>query len=181
MARAGFGRALWPSVSVAAFVAMAALVDRSAWPRDYPAAIPPGDEPEILGAIHDFNLAYQDFFATAGKTALLDAVPATKEVKHYLFRDIGWLRRAQLLMVQDHVGATLLESRLTAPDVAEVLVFEEWNWTLQREGDRKLVTEIKGLGQGFRYRLEREKGRWVVAWWEVEDIAPPPVDEGRKW
>lgn len=161
--------------SLVAFGCVAALLDRDLLPRAYPAPVSPSDEPEILGAVHDYQLAYQDFHATAGDPSLLAAVPASKPAKHQIFRDIGFLRDAQLVLIQDLASNTLLETRMVARDAAEVLVYEEWNWTLQRAGDRQLVSEIKGFGQGFRYRVGREDGRWVVASWEVEDV-PRPAD-----
>jgi hypothetical protein len=69
---------------------------------------------------------------------------------------------------------------MVGPEAAEVLVFEEWNWTLQRKGDRKLVSEVRGLGQGFRYQVAREGGRWVVASWDVEDV-PAPTGIVENW
>ena len=82
--------------------------------------------------------------------------------------------------MQDLAANTLLDASMVAPGTAEVLVFEEWNWTLQRKSDRKLVSEVRGLGQGFRYRVARESGRWVVASWDVEDV-PAPTGLVENW
>lgn len=168
------------AASVAAFACVAVALDRDAW-RAYPTPLSPRDGPEILGAIHDYQVAYQDFYATSGDAALLDAVPATKAAKHQIFRDIGFLRGANLVLVQDLASNTLLEAAMVAPGAAEVLVFEEWNWLLQRRPDRKVVSQVRGFGQGFRYRIVREGGRWVVASWEVEDVAPPKVGPVENW
>ncbi len=169
------------AVSLVAFACVAAVLDRGLLPRSYPTAVSPGDEPAILGAVNDYQRACQDFYATAGDTALLDAVPASKAVKHEIFRDIGFLRDSKLVLAEDLASLTLLDATMVAPGAAEVRVFEEWNWTLQRAADRKLATEVKGLGQGFRYRVGREGGRWVVASWEVEDVPRPAAGGVGNW
>src|SRR5512145_2300704 len=125
------------AASLAAFACVGAAFDRGALAGAYPRPVGPEEEPAILGAVHDYQVAYQDFYATGGDPALLDAVPASKTAKHQIFRDIGFLRESQLVLVQDLATNTLLETRMVAPGVAEVLVFEEWNWTLQRKQDRK--------------------------------------------
>jgi hypothetical protein len=174
------GPALRIAASLAAFACVAAALDRDTLAPAYPARVAPAEEPAILGAIHDYQVACQDFYATGGDPALLDAVPATKAAKHQIFRDIGFLRDADLVLVEDLAANTLLEAQMVGPEAAEVLVFEEWNWTLQRKGDRKLVSEVRGLGQGFRYQVAREGGRWVVASWDVEDV-PAPTGIVENW
>ncbi len=174
------GPALRVAASLAAFACVAAALDRGTLAAAHPARPSPSEEPAILGAIHDYQVAYQDFYATGGDPALLDAIPATKAAKHQIFRDIGFLRDAGLVLVQDLAANTLLDASMVAPGTAEVLVFEEWNWTLQRKSDRKLVSEVRGLGQGFRYRVARESGRWVVASWDVEDV-PAPTGLVENW
>lgn len=169
------GPVLGGVASLAAFACVAAALDGGLLPRAYPAPVSRSDEAAILGAVHDYQRAYQDFYATGGNPALLDAVPASKPAKHQIFRDIGFLRDSRLLLIQDLASVTLLETRMVARDAAEVLVFEEWNWALQRAADRSMVSEVSGLGQGFRYRVGREGGRWVVASWDVEDVTPAPA------
>lgn len=179
MTRGWKGPVLRGVASLAAFACVAAAVDRD--PRARPTPVSPVDEPAILGAVHDYQRAYQDFFATSGNPALLDAIPASKPAKHEIFRDIGFLRDSHLVLIQDLASVTLLDATMVDRNAAEVLVFEEWNWTLQRAGDRKLVSEVKGLGQGFRYRLGRERGRWVVASWDVEDVPAPAHERVENW
>ncbi len=167
--------------SFAAFGGAAALLDPGLRPGPARPPLAPEDAAGVLGALVDFQRIYQDFFATGGVPALLDEFPATKEVKHQLFRDIGFVRDAGLVLVQDLATATLVEVERTGEDRAEALTYEEWNWVFQRAADRVPSSEIKGLGQGFRYRLRKDGGRWIVTAWEPEDIPAPPDDEGRKW
>jgi hypothetical protein len=161
-----------PLASLLAFASTAALLDRARW---LPArtALSPDEEAEVLGALVDFHRVYEDFFATGGRPDLLDAVPATTAAKHQVFRDLGFVRDAGLVLVQDLARATVLEAHATGPDAAEVVVFEEWNYEFQRAADRTAVAGAKGLGQGFRYRLRREGGRWLVAGWDPEDVPAP--------
>jgi len=179
----GWRRALLaPLASLAAFAAVAAAVDRPAeWLRVYPAPLGPEDEPAVVGALVDFHLVYQDFFASGGKVDLLDKMPAVKEMRHQVMRDVGYVGTTANVLVLDLAGATLLDLSRTGRDAAAALVWEEWNWMLQRRADRAVVSQVKGTGQGFRYRLEREGGRWMIASWDLADVAPP-ADEGlRKW
>jgi hypothetical protein len=124
---------------------------------------------------------YQDIFASGGRPDLIDAFPATRDVKHRVFRDIGFVRTAGLVHVQDLASATVVEVARTGRGSAEVLVYEEWNHLLQRQDDRAPASPLKGMGQGFRYRLGIVDGRWLVTGWDVEDVEAPPRDEDRKW
>jgi hypothetical protein len=167
--------------SIVLFAAAAAGLDHSWRSPQFPAKPDPAEEPYILGALVDYQRLYQDFFTSGGKADLLNAFPANKELRHFMFSDIGYLGRSGLVMVQDLAEATVVDTSMTGPQKAEVVVYEQWNWTLQRGSDRKLVSELKGLGQGFRYRLEREGGRWLVAGWDLADVPAPPRDLTRKW
>ena len=73
-----------------------------------------------------------------------------------------------------------LEATSTARDRAELLVYEEWNYVYQDRATRSPVTEVKGMGQGFRYVLERQGGSWVIQAWTPEDVATPDP-EGFVW
>lgn len=164
-----------------AFLAVAALFDVAWRPGRYPAPADEQTQREVLAALVDYDRIYEDFFASGGQPALLDAFPATKAMKNLVFRDLGYLRSAGLVMVQDLAQATLVEVKRVAPDAAEAIVFEEWNYLLERASDRRPVLIPKGLGQGFKYQLRREEGSWRVAGWEVHDMTPPADPELFKW
>lgn len=168
-------------VSLAAFVAFAYRVDPGLRPRGAPRALDRAAEEGILATLVAFQRLYEDFFASGGSPALLDQFPATKEVRHQVFRDLGFLREAGLVFVQDLAGATVLSVEATGPRTAEALVYEEWNYLPQQASDRAPRSRLKGMGQGFRYRLRGEGDRWIVTGWDPEDVPPPPDDGGRKW
>jgi hypothetical protein len=167
-------------LSAAAFGAAALLVDAPR-ARGEGAPFSPTEEGEILQALVTFQRLYQDLFATAGGTAMLDDFPATLEAKHLVFTDLGFLREAGLVQVQDLAGATLVDTRRTGPETAEAIVYEEWNYVFRRIADRSVASDLKGMGQGFRYTLRRAGGRWLVAGWEPEDMAAPAAETGFKW
>lgn len=168
--------------SFAAFVFAAALLDPGLRPARLGKTLSGEDAAGVLAAIVDFQRIYEDFFATGGDPALLDAFPASREVKHQVFRDVGYVRDAGLVFVQDLASATMVEMLRTGPDTAEALTYEEWNYIFQRDGDRTPASELKGMGQGFRYRLHHEGKRWIVTAWGPEDVPPPPSDDRRrKW
>jgi hypothetical protein len=171
---------LWPALSVAAFAA-AAWGDPSLRPERPGAALALADTEAVVEALAEYQRVYQDLFASSGRPDLIDAFPASRDVKHHVFRDIHFVRDAGLIHVQDLAAATVLEVVRTGRGRAEAVVFEEWNYVLQQAGDRRPASGVKGMGQGFRYRLRREGGRWLVAGWEPEDVTPPPQPGGRQW
>lgn len=167
-------------VGLAAFLAVAALADGERL-RRAPPGLTAEEEGEVLGALVAFHRVYQHFFATAGSAALLNDFPATRGTRHLVFTDLGFLREAGLVQVQDLASATVVETRAAGPDAAEALVYEEWNYVCRRIADRAVASELKGMGQGFRYTLRRVDGRWLVAGWRPEDIEAPAPDSGFTW
>ena len=135
---------------------------------------------EVLETVRLFNAIWRDFYATGGIPTMIDSMPATKLVKHGIFRDTGFLLRNERYLVYDLARAVPLEVTSDGPDKAEVLVFEEWNYVYQESATRKPVSEVKGMGQGYRYRLARHEGRWAIHEWAPEDV-PAPAGEGFVW
>jgi hypothetical protein len=171
---------LWPALSVVAFVA-AAWGDPSLHPARPGRALAPADAEAVVSTLIEYQRVYQDLFASDGRPDLIDVFPATRDVKHHVYRDIQFVRDAGLVHVQDLAAATVLEVVRTGSTTAEALVFEEWNSVLQKADDRRPASRLKGVGQGFRYRLRREGGRWLVAGWEPEEVTPPPQPGERLW
>jgi hypothetical protein len=167
-----------PLVGLALFAGAARVLD----PRLLPVrpALPAADEAGIREAIESFNRIYQDFYASGGNPALIDEFPATRAVKHFVFRDLGFVRDAGLVQVQDLASAEVREVRAMRSGEAEALVYEEWNLILQGAGDRAPRSSIKGMGQGFRYWLRREGRRWIVTAWDLEELPAPP-ERGFEW
>lgn len=171
-------RAAWailPALSCVAFAVAAArgspdLLGR----RATPPPITAGEREEILRALDLSRRIYADFFASGGAPALLDDFPASRGVKHRIFRDIGFLRDRGLLQIQDLAEAIPVSVERTAGDAVEAVVYEEWNYLVQRVADRKPASEVRGLGGGFRYVLQRAgSGRWTIVSWEPVTMAKP--------
>lgn len=168
------------AASVAAFGVAAAVLDPALRPVR-PGALSARDEQAVRETLALFQKVYQDFYASGGNPGMIDSFPATKDVKHHVFRDIGFVRDGGFVLVQDLATATLVEARRTGPDTAEAVVHEEWNYVFQKRDDRKPLGDLKGLGQGFVYGLRRERGRWIVTSWDLKDVARPAENEGFKW
>lgn len=141
----------------------------------------PADSEAIRAALDEYNRIYQDFFASGGVPARLNDFPATKELRHQVFRDIGFVRDAGLVQPQDLAEAEVREIRSAGPGAAEAIVYEEWNYVYQQSRDRRPVSRPKGLGQGFRYLLRRSGDRWVVTAWDLVELPAPERKRGRLW
>jgi hypothetical protein len=168
-----------PALSLAAFAAAAWHLDPGLRPPGAPAPLPDEDVRGAFDAVVRFNRIYQDFYASGGVPSLLDDFPATTAVRHGVFRDLGYLVDGGYALVLDLAEADLREIAPDGPQGAQVLVYESWNYEYQRRSDRRPAFEWKGVGQGFRYRLRRQGGRWVVASWSPEDLEPPAPEPGR--
>lgn len=160
----------WTLASALAFAAVAWRVDGALSGRGYPAPIEGRERGELEETLDVYHRIYQDFFATGGEPALLNEFPATRGVKHHVFRDLGFLRGAGLVHVHDLATARTVSATATGPDVAEVVVFEEWNTELQNASDRSPAGRFAGLGQAFRYTLVRNGAGWLVASWDLENV-----------
>jgi hypothetical protein len=118
---------------------------------------------------------YADFFASGGAAALLDEFPATRGVKHRIFRDIGFLRDRGVLQIQDLADAIPVRVERMEEGTVEAVVYEEWNYLVQYAADRRPASEVLGLGGGFRYLLSRDaSGRWTITSWEPVPMTKPP-------
>jgi len=164
-----------------AFLAGARL-DPAARPTGAPLPeLLPAERAAIGEAIQLSSKILQDFYASGGRHDLLDQLPYSKALRHGVFRDLGALEQAGLVLVLDQADLVPLSLRRTGPDAAEALVFEEWNYLYQRAADRSPVERPRGLGQGFRYWLARRGASWGVVRWEPEDVPAPPADAERRW
>lgn len=139
------------------------------------------DSEAIRAVLGDYNRIYQDFFASGGIPARLNDFPATTELRHQVFRDIGFVRDAGLVLPQDLAEAVVREIRSAGPGAAEAIVYEEWNYVYQQSADRRPVSRPKGHGQGFRYVLRRSGDRWVVTAWDLEELPAPERKQERLW
>jgi hypothetical protein len=162
---------------LAAFAATASVLDPALRPRRNG----PVDDAAIRAVLVDYQRIYEDFFASSGAPALLNEFPASKDLKHHVFRDVGFVRDAGLVLVQDLATMDVREVRGMGDGVAEAVTYEEWNYVFQLADGRKPASQLKGMGQGFRYRLRRAGGAWKVVGWDLADVPAPPRDPERKW
>lgn len=160
---------LWVVASQVGFGLVAWRVDGEAVTRRFPRPLSARDRGEIEDVLAEYRSIYQDLYATGGQPDMLNLFPATAPVKHRIFRDIGFLRDAGLVHVQDLAGARVVEATAIGPGVAAAVVEEEWNAQIQRADDRVPVAPLRGLSQAFRYTLVRVDGKWVIAAWDLVD------------
>jgi hypothetical protein len=173
--------ALLAVASCLVFVAFAGVLDPGLRPSRRAAAPRPQDDARIRAVLASYQRIYQDFYASGGGPTMIDDFPGVAAVKHEIFRDVGFVRDAGYVLVQDLAEATVLEVRATGRDTAEAVVLEEWNYVLQKSDDRRPASKLKGLTQGFRYRLRRAGDAWLVTGWDPEDVEAPPPSKERKW
>jgi len=132
---------------------------------------PDGEMKEIESTVKTYNKILSDFYASGGNPALINSMPAAKQVKHEVFRDLGYVKRINKILVYDMASITTYRIRLTGPGRAEGQFYEEWNF-LYQNADRAPITRPIGFGRGFRYHLKKEKGKWVVNDWDPDSTVP---------
>lgn len=127
----------------------------------------------VIEAVRMYNKILTDFYSSGGKPALLNEFPATKAIKHGVFRDLGFITTMKRVLVYDMADMMPVDVRITSFNTAQAVVFEEWNYVYQRIEDRMPVSALKGLGQGFRYWLARQGGTWIVTGWTPVEVEEP--------
>lgn len=125
----------------------------------------------IMEAVISYNKIYSDLYASDGVPLRLDDFPASKQLRHELFRNLGFLRDKNLILVYDMADLVFVEVKRPSPMTAEVTTYEEWNYIYQKSPSRQIAQSIKGMGQGFKYLLVKRKEGWFVV-----DYAPADVE-----
>lgn len=131
------------------------------------------EKEHVAATVKSYNRILSDFYASGGVPAMLDRFPATKAIKHGVFRDLGYIKSADKVLVYDHASTRPVKVTFTAPGRAEALMFEEWNFIYQRSADRKPISRPQGMGHGFRYMLVRQGDGWLVDSWDPVEMAEP--------
>jgi hypothetical protein len=154
---------------------LAAVLDRGLLPCPPPqtTVLPLQQQLHLTSVVGRYNEILQDFYATGGQPRLIDEMPATATVKHHVFRDLGFLQRAGLVLVLDLAQAQLVRARAEGPTRAVLDFDEQWNYVYQRAEDRRPAAPLKGMRQVFRYDLRNERGRWLVASSDPAEVFPP--------
>ena len=131
------------------------------------------EEAAIKEAVILYNQIFTDLYASDGQTMRLNDFPGSKRLRHELYRDLDFLRARRLLLVYDMASLTFVEIKMPAPFTVEVTAFEEWNYIYQKSPSREPAQSIKGMGQGFKYYMEKQKGQWVVVDCIPVKVKPP--------
>jgi hypothetical protein len=117
---------------------------------------------DIKEAVLDFNRLFMDVYASEGSAETIDMIPATTEMRHRIFKDVGYLRFSGRVLVYDMATTEVDSVTQSGPFDAEALTNEAWNYVYQDIKTRKPITPIKGMDSRFRYRLIKQEGKWLV-------------------
>jgi hypothetical protein len=128
------------------------------------------EEQRIKATLKLYNSCIADFYDSGGKHDKLNDFPALTPVKHELFRDTGYLNTNRRVMIYDLAEQKVLRLVFPSPEHAEADVYEEWNYLYQKSADRQPFTKVRGFGQGFNYKLQQVKGKWLVQDWEPIEV-----------
>jgi hypothetical protein len=109
-----------------------------------------------------YNFTYMDVFASAGVRSILESIPTVKELKHRLYKDSGFYRSNNLVMVYDMADLVFLETEIKGPHKAEVLVKEDWNFLYRNANDPKDKSKLFGTTAYIRYKLIKQDGKWLL-------------------
>lgn len=131
------------------------------------------EEGAIKATINLYNQIFTDLYDSDGQTTRLNDFPGSKRLRHELYRDLDFLRARKLLLIYDMADLTFIEIKRPSPITAEVTAFEEWNYIYQKSPSREPAQMIKGMGQGFRYYMQKQKEQWAVVDCRPVNIKPP--------
>lgn len=135
------------------------------------------EKKEIVDAIKLYNRAFTDFYASDGVKASLAVIPASTRLRHLIFRDIGYLRLSERILVYDMADMIPISVEISNNRMeAEAIIYEEWNFVYQRRSDRNIVAPVKGMEQGFKYYLRRDNKGWVIT--NIHPVDIPRPDKG---
>jgi hypothetical protein len=163
------------AIACVVFVGLGVLFDRDLMlsPFQMGAKGQEQEKAKVLAAVRLFNAIATDLYVTDGVPKMLNELPATTALRHDLFRDIGYIRDNAQVLIYDMANLTPVSIRLNSPVTAEAIVFEEWNYQYKQKSDRTPVSRLKGLGQGFRYRLRKDRGAWIIYSWDPVKVDDP--------
>lgn len=162
-------------LSLLVFAALLALVDRDdvtfAVTKLKKTDCPESVRKDIINTLQSYNKILADFYASGGVPGMLNAMPASKQMRHEIFRDIGYVKQVNKFLVYDMATNTPFTITLTGPGRAEARMYEEWNYMYQNS-DRSPNTRPMGFGRGVRYFLVKKDGKWQVDDWDPDPQVP---------
>lgn len=121
-----------------------------------------GQQKRIAQAVRDFNDYYMIVHSGQGSREMVDLIPASTEMRHRIFKDVGFLDFSGRKLVYDLFDLKVDSLELTSPFRAEADLTEQWNYVYQDNVTRLPVSEIKAADGRFRYFLAKMNGRWKV-------------------
>ena len=121
---------------------------------------------QVEQTLRHYNSIYQDFFATGGDPKLIDAFPTSKEIRHFTYRDLGYLQDSGLVLVHDLADFEVVSIVSGEAACLEATVREEWNYMYQSSADRAPISELSGMTFNATYRLEQHEEGWMITGWE---------------
>lgn len=133
------------------------------WPRS--------EKTRIEDTVKDFNHIITDFYASGGIPSMINLLPASKQVKHEIFRDLGYIKSADMILVYDIAEIKPFKIIMTGPGRAEGQFYEAWNYLYQKP-DRTPITRPNGFDRGVRYQLVKEKKGWQIEDWDPDATVP---------
>lgn len=132
------------------------------------------EKKNIVDTIKLYNKALIDFYASDGVKASLAVIPASTWLRHLIFRDIGYLRLSEKVLVYDMADITPLSIDISNNRIEAIaVIYEEWNYVYQRRHDRKIISPIKGMEQGFKYYLRLTNNGWIITNVHPVDVERP--------
>lgn len=124
----------------------------------------------VKEAVREYNRIFSDLYASNGVTTRLDDFPASIQLRHELYRNLGALRQKNLVLVYDMATLVFVDVQITSPETAEVTTHEEWNYVYQEALTRETAEPIKGMSQGFTYSMVKRNGKWSVMSYIPADV-----------
>lgn len=133
------------------------------------------DESAIKGTVALYNKIVTDIYVSGGIPSMLNELPASKRLKHELFKDVGYLRDRDRIQIYDMADFAVLDVSMLSPRTAEETVYEEWNYLFRKAVTRELAAPIKGMEIGLKYSLAKNKNGWFVV-----NYVPVEIDYEKK-
>ncbi len=103
-----------------------------------------------------------DFYATGGNPQLINEIPASKMVKHEIFKDIGMVVQNGYFMILDLVEVKIKEFKFLSLKEAILKTKEVWNFQYQEIGGRKPIGEVKTFEAKRQYLFIKDKEVWFI-------------------
>lgn len=120
------------------------------------------EKKSVADTVEAFNRYYMDVYAAGGSKKMIDLIPASKEMRHRIYKDVGYLDAGGRVLIYDLASLKIEEVRMEYPFLAEAVAVEAWNYAYRDATTRRPLTQAKGMDAAFKYFLKKSGGRWMV-------------------